>query len=154
MLDTLAYIPLFQDLDPSQSDLIDSLFERFEYPQDTVLFEQGSPATHLYLITKGVVAIQYKPYDGPSLIVTRLRAGDLCGWSAVVGGKVYTSGCVSLSEVEAVRILGSDLWSLAKTHPELGKVVLNKLASIVSPRWENAHVQVQALLEKKFGKKS
>jgi CRP-like cAMP-binding protein len=146
MLESLPYIPLFQDLDPAQIDLLKPLFEQFSCPADTVIFEQGAPATYLYLLIKGEIAIRYKPYDGPPITLTHLRDGDVFGWSAVVGSTRYTSSIVSESQVEAIRIRGSHLLKLFSDAPETGRIIIDRLARVVSPRWNNAHEQVQSLL--------
>ena len=146
MIESLPYIPLFQDLDPAQIALLKPLFEQFSCPANTVIFEQDTPATYLYLLTKGEVAIRYKPYDGPTITLTRLRVGDVFGWSAVVGSPHYTSSIISESEVEAIRIRGDHLLKLSSDAPETGKVVMDRLARVVSPRWGNAQAQVQSLL--------
>jgi len=146
MIESLPYIPLFQDLDPAQIALLKPLFEQFSCPANTVIFEQDTPATYLYLLTKGEVAIRYKPYDGPTITLTRLRVGDVFGWSAVVGSPHYTSSIISESEVEAIRIRGDHLLKLSSESPETGKVVMDRLARVVSPRWGNAQAQVQSLL--------
>jgi CRP-like cAMP-binding protein len=96
--------------------------------------------------------IVYKPYDGPPINLTTLKKGDVFGWSAVVGSRFYTSGAISQSRIEAVRIRGSELWGLVNKHPDTGRVLLDRLARIVSSRWKNAHAQVQALLDEGFRK--
>jgi CRP-like cAMP-binding protein len=146
MIESLPYIPLLQDLDPAQIDLLKPLFEQYSCPANTVVFEQDTPAVYLYLLIKGEVAIHYKPYDGPPITLTRLREGDVFGWSAVVGSPHYTSSIISESEVEAIRIRGNRLLKLFSDAPETGKVVMDRLARIVSPRWGNAQAQVQSLL--------
>jgi CRP/FNR family transcriptional regulator, cyclic AMP receptor protein len=146
MIESLPYIPLFQDLDPAQIALLKPLFEQYTCPANTVIFEQDTPATYLYLLIKGEVAIRYKPYDGPTITLTRLRVGDVFGWSAVVGSPHYTSSIISETEVEAIRIRGNHLLKLSSDVPETGKVVMDRLARVVSPRWGNAQAQVQSLL--------
>lgn len=146
MLETLSVISLFQDFSSDQMALLDRMFERFFCPAGKVIFEQGDPARHLYLIVKGNIEIRYKPYDGPALTLTRLHAGEVFGWSAVVGRAKYTSSVFSETPIEAIRIRGDTLWILAKDHPEIGVTIINRLAQIVSPRWNNAHAQIQSLL--------
>jgi CRP/FNR family cyclic AMP-dependent transcriptional regulator len=146
MIELLPYIPLFQDLDPAQIALLKPLFEQFTCPPDTVIFEQGTPATYLYLLIKGGVAIRYKPYDGPPITLTRLRDGDVFGWSAVVGSPHYTSSIISETQIEAIRIRGSHLLKLLRAVPETGEIVMDRLARMVSSRWKNAQAQVQSLL--------
>lgn len=146
MLESLPNIPLFQNLEPAQKDLLKPLFELFTCPPDTTVFEQGEPASYLYYLIKGDVAIRYKPYDSPPITLTRLHAGDVFGWSAVIGSPTYTSSIVSESQIEALRIRGSYLLALVREHPETGKIIMDHLASVVSSRWKNAHAQVQSLL--------
>lgn len=145
MLDSLPHLPLFQDLEPDQIALLKFHFEFFVCPPEKAIFEQGDLASYLYLILKGEVAIRYKPYDGPTITLTHLREGDVFGWSAVVGSSKYTSGAVSETQVEALRIRGDDLSKLIREHPETGKTIVDRLARNVSPRWENAHAQIQSL---------
>jgi SulP family sulfate permease len=146
MLDVLPCIPLFHDLEVEQVALLKPLFEGFNCPPETVIFEQGDLAGYVYLLTKGEVAIRYKPYDGPSLVLTRLRTGDVFGWSALIGSRYYTSSIVSETYVEALRIRGAHLVNLLRENPETGRVILDRLANSVSPRWKNAHEQVESLL--------
>jgi CRP-like cAMP-binding protein len=146
MLDSLPNIPLFQNLDPAQTALLKPLFEQFNCPPDTTIFDQGEPASYLYLLIKGEVIIHFKPYDTPSIVLTRLRAGDVFGWSAVVGSTHYTSSLVSETQVETIRIRGAHLLALVRDHPETGKIIMERLVNAVSSRWKNARTQVQALL--------
>lgn len=146
MLDILPNIPLFENLDPAQITLLKPLFEQFIRPANTTIFEQGEPASYLYLLIKGEVIIRFKPYDTPPITLTRLRAGDVFGWSAVLGSTHYTSSLVSETEIETIRIRGSHLLALVRDHPETGKIIMDRLANVVSSRWKNARTQVQALL--------
>lgn len=146
MLDTLPIIPLFHDLAPEHILTLKRSFEDFHCSKDVVIFEQGDPAKYLYLVLKGEAIIRYKPYDGPPIILTRLRDGDIFGWSAVIGTSKYTSSVVSKSEMETIRIHREDLLKLVTHQPETGKILIDRLAQIVSPRWKNAHEQIQPLL--------
>ena len=146
MIESLPFIPLFKDLDPAQMDLLKPLFEQFTCPADTVIFEQNTPAVYLYLLIKGEVEIRYKPYDGPVITLTCLRDGDVFGWSAVVGSPRYTSSIISQSQVEAIRMQRNRLIKLFDDAPATGKIIMDRLARIVSPRWSDAHSQVQSLL--------
>lgn len=148
MLETLNHIPLFRDLEIDQIKKLEPLFERLSYQPNSIVFAQDQEANYLYVLLKGVIAITYKPYDGPSITITHLQSGDIFGWSAVVGSKQYTSSSNSTSDVEVVRVLAADLWKFVRSNPETGAFILNRLASGVSKRWKNSHIQVQAMLDK------
>jgi CRP-like cAMP-binding protein len=145
MLDKLLDVPLFHDLEPGQLQLIEPLLEPFASPPETVIFSQGDKATHLYLILRGKVAIQYKPYDGPPITLTRLGEGDGFGWSAVIGNPSYTSEIVVQENLEAIRIGGEDLRRLCLSNPETGRIILDRLAQVVSSRWKDARSQVNSI---------
>jgi CRP-like cAMP-binding protein len=144
-------IPFLKNLSQEQLDLIAPRFERFVVPAGTVIFQQGDEAAYLYIILRGTVTIRFKPYDGPQIVVTHLHAGDVFGWSSVIGNKVYTSGVISKTELEAVRVLGANLRQLCVEHPTAGCAVLEKLAEAVSPRWKNAKDEIQNMLKHNVG---
>ncbi len=152
MLETIPKIPLFEELTPRQAEALQALFEPAHYPAGAVILERGEVSTYLYIAVQGEAAIHYKPYDGPSLVLSRLRAGDVFGWSAVVGGRYYTSTIVSETEMEVIRVKGCDLLALLKTDPETGKIAMERIARSVSPRWRNAREQVEALLSSRCDK--
>ena len=127
--------------------LLARLFERFEAPAHTVIVTQGETADYLYLIESGRVSVRYKPYDGPLITLTHLHAGDIFGWSAVIGHDFYTSDVVSTTPIKARRLRGRDLRRLCSDQPTVGGRILDKLAGAVSPRWVNARRQIQGLLQ-------
>lgn len=147
MLESLPIIPLFLDLTEEQTSLLASIFEKFDCKTGSIIFEQGDPAEYLYLILKGTAAITYKPYDAPRILITRLRDGDVFGWSAAIGSKRYTSGVASESDLESIRIHRDALLKLMTDHPETGRIIIDRLALNVSPRWKNAHEQIKQFID-------
>ncbi len=145
-METLPNVPFFHKLTADQVSILLPLFEQGSYLRETTIIKQGAVAIYLYLIVKGNAAIHYKPYDGPALTLTHLRAGDVFGWSAIVGSHLYSSDIVSETPMETLRIKGSQLLALLREHPETGKIILDRFAQSVSPRWKNAHEQVDLLL--------
>ena len=141
--------PFLKDLKREQYELILPLFESFTAPSGTVIFNQGDEAAYLYLILHGMVAILYKPYDGPKITLTHLHEGDIFGWSSVLGSSTYTSDAHTTTNIEALRIRGADLRRFYFEHPSAGRYVLDKLAESVSPRWMDAKDQIQNMLQSK-----
>ena len=139
--------PFLTGLTASQLNLIIPLFEPFTAPAGGTIFKQGDEATHLYVIQRGSVTIQYKPYDGPIITLSHLQPGEIFGWSSVVGGQTYTSDAIGTTDVEALRLRGSDLVRLCNEHPEAGSAILDKLAEAVSPRWTYAREQIHGVLD-------
>jgi CRP-like cAMP-binding protein len=148
MLREVSQFRLFRDFSAEDLNAIAPYFSAHTFPADTIIFEQGENATSLYLILNGEVAINYKPYDGPQMNVTRIQEGSVAGWSAVLGNTAYTATAICNTEVNALQMRGNDLRALVAAHPQTGRLLVDRLAVAVSPRWQNAHAQVKTLLEK------
>lgn len=139
--------PFISGLTAEEYGLLARLFEPFEAPAHTVIVKQGEGAAFLYIIESGKVSVRYKPYDGPMITLTHLHAGDIFGWSAVVGHDIYTSDVVSTTPIRALRLRGRNLRRLCSDQPAVGGRILEKLAAAVSPRWVHAKKQIQVLLQ-------
>jgi CRP-like cAMP-binding protein len=137
---------IFHDLDPAQQDLLRALFVARHDPAGTVIFEQGDPAIHLYLIVEGEVNIRFKPDDGPSILVARVKPEGVVGWSAALGSPLYTSSAVCSVDCQMLRVSGRDLRRLCEQHPETGALLLERLAALIAKRLRNTHNHVIALL--------
>jgi CRP-like cAMP-binding protein len=146
-MQALSENPFFRGLSPAQLDLLLPLVEPFQAAAGTAIFKQGDEASHLYVIQRGSVTIQYKPYDGPIITLSHLQPGEIFGWSSVVGGQTYTSDAISTTDVQALRLRGNDLVRLCTRDAEAGFAILDKLAEVVSPRWTYAREQIQTILE-------
>jgi CRP-like cAMP-binding protein len=147
-VETFEQIPLFQGLTLDQVDLLRPIVVSYDCFDGTVLFEQGEPAVFLYLVLSGEIQIQYKPDDGPPITVSRVHAGGIIGWSAVIGRATYTSAAICEGQTRMLRLRGSDLRELREKCPETGALILERMANSVAERLKNANPQVIALLQK------
>lgn len=146
MLKPLSSFSLFAGLNPTTLEMLERLAEPFQSTPGEVIFQQGELAEYLYILGHGLVDVCYKPYDGPNPIVTHVNAGEVFGWSAVIGNKRYSSSAICVEPCEGWRIRGNALRLACKENPNSAQHILNRLATIVSPRWQDAHEQVRAML--------
>ncbi|MGA2820134.1 MAG: cyclic nucleotide-binding domain-containing protein [Anaerolineales bacterium] len=142
----LGRVELFRGLEPQQLSLIAHLARQRAFQAGDIVFSQGQPATHIYLLLRGTVAIRFKPEDGEALTVAQLESGGVFGWSAALGHGRYTSAALCQSDCETLVIAGDALRRLCETHPETGVLVLERLAEVIAQRLESTHDQVLALL--------
>jgi Fe-S cluster biogenesis protein NfuA len=148
MLKDISHFHLFRDLRDSDLKLVEPLFSARNYSADDVLFEQGQKAEYFYLVADGELIIRYKPYDGEEIVVTRLHDGSVAGWSAVLGNEAYTSSAICGTDMMVFQMSGEDLRQLVAEHPETARVIMDRLAAAVSPRWRDAQEQVKSMLHK------
>jgi CRP-like cAMP-binding protein len=147
MVPDLELLPLFSGVDAQHLALLRPLFERVPFRAGTTVVDQGDPADFLYLVERGLLEIVFKPYDGEPITITHVGVGGLFGWSAVVGSPNYTSSGIAVEDLQTIRVRGSDLRRLCDENPEAGRVILDRLAGVVSTRWKDAHEQVRSMLK-------
>ena len=142
----LERVATFSNMNQDYVKLLEPLFEHYTCRSGATVIEQGQPADYLYLILDGKVQVSYKPYDGNSITVGHVEKDGMFGWSAVVGSRTYTSSVTAIEDLDTYRIQGNVLRKLCVDHPEAGKEILERIASVVSSRWTNSHEQVKSIL--------
>lgn len=144
----LEVLPLFRGLPQDDLQLLGGLFVHRSFPDGDIIFTQGEPADHLYVLLTGKVSIRFKPHDGDLLEVTSIGEGGVFGWSAALGRQAYTSLAVACGECSALSIRGEVLRQLCKTKPEIGVVILGRMAEIIANRLDHTRQMVTDLLWK------
>jgi len=146
----LGLLAFFYGLNTADLKLLASYFTPQSYPEGTMVFKQGDHADYLYLVVTGEVVIHYKPDDGPLMTVTHVQLGGIFGWSAAMGNPCYTSGAICLTDSHVIRIRGTDLRMLCDEYPEVGKIILDRLAAVIAERKQSQQTRVTTMLENGF----
>lgn len=128
-------------------DRLRPLFQPVCAQSGDILFGQGDPATQFYIVTEGEVLIQYKPEDGPALILTRVRKEGVVGWSAAIGSPAYTSSAMCAVDSELLCIRSEDLHRFYEEQPVLAQQLMERLSRVIAERLRHTHPQIMALLE-------
>jgi CRP-like cAMP-binding protein len=145
-LDKYAGLAFFTGITPDELRLLEPYFAPQTWVAGTVIFEQGDYAEFLYLVVSGEVTIRFKPEDGPLMTVTRVQPGGIFGWSAAMNNPTYTSGAVCALDSEVLRIRGGDLRMLCEKNPEVGAVILDRLAGVIAERKRSQQGKVSSML--------
>lgn len=144
--DSFAHLPLFEGLSAAQIDILRPFFSLCQEEADVVIFEQGAPAENLYIVIEGEMSIAYKPEDGPAIVLSRVRANGVVGWSAALGTPAYTAAAICVTDCMLLCVRGRDLRMLCEQYSDIGQTLLERLAAVVGERKQHAHPQVMALL--------
>jgi CRP-like cAMP-binding protein len=145
--DVFPNLFLFQDILPKHLSLLHPLFVPCEFSTDSVLFEQGDLAENLFTVVSGEVVVNFKPDDGPTIVVARVQPGSIVGWSAALGSRRYTSSAVCTTCTQLLRVRGDDLRRLCLQHPDTGTIFLDRLATVIAERLHSTHDLVLSLLQ-------
>ena len=130
------------------SEVISSLVELFSHPavgadgievaRGELIFEQGSPAEHLYYIHRGQVRLYQIAPNGDERLTEILGPGQWCGCASLSQRSVYTTRAVAataglLSKVPAVTLLAH-----VARHPDAAMQLIQQLAEHVQNAREDA----------------
>jgi CRP/FNR family transcriptional regulator, cyclic AMP receptor protein len=145
-LEKYSHLAFFAGLQTADIQLLAPYFAPQTWVAGTVIFDQDDYAEYLYLVVRGEVAIRFKPHDGPIMTVTRVQPGGIFGWSAAMNNPAYTSGAVCSLDSEILRIRGIDLRMICEKHPELGRIILDRLAGVIAERKQSQQEQASLIL--------
>jgi len=136
----LSQFGLFTGLPEQQLEPIVDICEEIACSQGEVLFREGSKAERLYILLEGKVLIQVKLTSRPeSLTVASVNLpGQTLGWSGAMAPHHYTASGVCEVNSRLVALDGRAFMQILEQDPEMGFVVIRRIAEVISSRLRNA----------------
>lgn len=129
----------YGELDAASRHLIEQYGRPFV--QGDILFREGEPATHAYLLQQGRVRL-LKRVRMVERSLSVLRPGDLFGEGAIVDGAVRMSTAVALSDGITLSIDRPALRSIVERYPQLAERIVTQLVR----RLRDAEDQIEVLM--------
>jgi len=147
-LELIERSELFKGLSLEVLQEIVPLCQEAEYPRGAILFEEGTPARHLYVMERGLVTLRIDtPAGGEKVMVTAIRdAGEIFGWSAIIEPYTYTSTAVCLEPTRVVVIESQELMRLLAENPAAGFIVMKNASAVVASRLRKARTALTSAL--------
>ncbi len=134
------------ELDPNTRLLIEQYGRPFV--QGDILFREGEPATHAYLVHEGRVRLLKRVHAAPRSVAVA-RPGDIFGEEALLDGSVHPSTAVALSDGIFFAIDRRALRVVLERFPQLGERIVEQLVR----RLRDAEDQVDVLMLRDSGSK-
>ena len=153
VLQYLKACNLLAGLTEGQLDLFQRLSERRAASKGTVIFSAGEPATHLYVVGDGRVAVDMalsRRSRAPSRVTTMatLEPGEAFGWSALVGPYAYTLSATALEPCALVRIEAGGMREVLRGDDRVGSLIMANLAKLLAGRLA---ITQQKLIQEQHG---
>jgi CRP-like cAMP-binding protein len=142
---------LFQSLTAAQLERLAGLFTPAGYQAGDLIFRQGDPADRVYVLESGEVELRHNAEDGGSLTIAVIRPQGILGWSAALGRTRYTSFAICTEAASVLRVKGSDLRGLVTSEPDLGRLLLGRMALVVAGRDDGSHLHLARLIRNEMG---
>jgi CRP-like cAMP-binding protein len=127
------------ELDAASRQLLEQYGRTFA--QGEILFREGEPATHAFLLQRGRVRL-LKRVRMVERSLSVLRPGDLFGEGAIIDGAVRLSTAVALADGVLITLDKPSLRSLIERFPPVAERILTQLVR----RLRDAEDQIEVLM--------
>jgi len=138
MIDTklLGGLELFGGLPERGLDAIAALAEERRYPPGAVIFSPERSSEWAFLLLHGSVRLTVHASSLPEPVTVAVleTPGQAFGFSTVVGQGHHNSSAEAVTDVRAVAIHGPKFLEYLEKDPEVGFVVMRRVAQALSRR--------------------
>ncbi|NIP97168.1 MAG: GNAT family N-acetyltransferase, partial [Akkermansiaceae bacterium] len=125
LAESLPGTPLFQGLDPEQTECLAGICTLASFRCGQVLTAAGSPAGQAYLLLSGAAEVATDP-DSPA--VGTVGPGETVGEYSLLRGAPHSAGATAREDIEAAVLTREALESLIRRRPDIGLVLYRNLA--------------------------
>ena len=123
---------IFEGVSSELLDRIQALAQEEQVQEGHLFFRAGNPATYLYVLKEGQVALTT---GGTEPITFPIGdKGAVFGWSALVEPRIYTATCETTMPTTVYKLDGTELLKLFEENPKDGLLVLRRLARVMASR--------------------
>jgi CRP-like cAMP-binding protein len=141
MMQLLAGVELFAELDQDDLTKVSALAQVRSAAKDTTIFHEGDPAETVFVVAKGKVKIVTTSTDGKEFILSTLGAGQVFGEMALLESAPRSASVITATAVEMLVLNRHDFHHLMATTPGIA----HKLLAILSRRLRRANSKMESL---------
>jgi serine phosphatase RsbU (regulator of sigma subunit) len=132
----LARVPFFTSLSPSELKRLMQELDVVNLNSGDILFHEGDPGEHLYVVVQGELEILLAPNTDNELILNMIHAGEYIGeMSLLQPGGLRSASARASGNVVLLSMNRDQFKALLNRHPELS----NAMIEVLSQRLENTN---------------
>ena len=134
--------PFFHGMEEQHIRLIAGCSRNVRFSEGDVIFREGGPADHFYLIREGLVAVQFVvPHRGLTTMLT-VGSGEVMGWSWLFPPYRWRFDARAQQPTHALAFDGKCLRNKCEEDHDLGYEIYKRFMPIVTGRLESARLQL------------
>lgn len=138
----LKGVPFFQGMTVNQLKVLANVCDEELFPENTVIFDEGSPGGKLYVIVSGKVGVErFNKATKKSARLSTLETRSYFGEATLFDNSPATTIALALTETLTLRLRYEPLVALMQEYPELSL----ELIKVLSQRLRETGEQVAAL---------
>jgi len=121
---------------------LSEICELQEFPARSTVFEEYERARKVYIILSGEISLAICEPDEVCRQVAAVHAGDLMGWSPLVGRARLYDTARSLTRVRALVFDGDTLMDFCAKNPVFGFRFMHRVACTLAERLSGTRLQL------------
>jgi CRP-like cAMP-binding protein len=130
--------PFFAGMDPALVGRIAEYAENVHVPAGGLLFREGDPADHFYLVRRGEISVEVRAPDGRTVVLHTAGPGDVVGLAWLQPGFPWLFNARAVTECSAVRLTAIGLLRRCREDRELGYALMQRIAAVMYRRLADA----------------
>lgn len=112
------------------------------YPAESMLFREGEHVPDVFIVTAGTVALEMLgPEQWPRRFQT-LGAGELLGWSPLLGAEPMTASARAITDVRVVALDAKAVLAVCEQDPRFGFAFMRLTAAAIAARLNATRLQL------------
>ena len=123
---------LFRNMEHEIIKAFMDISEKQDVAVGEILFREGDPATHFYVMLKGAIKLSLKEGSYVAHVVS--RPGEVFGWSSLFDRDAYSATAEALAETRLVRMPGDQVKAILEKHPESAMRFYRRLCKTLGER--------------------
>jgi len=137
--------PFLAGMNHTQLALLTDCAMASHFKPGQIILREGEMANRFYLIEKGEVVLESGGDFGKPVVVEKIGAGDLLGWSWMFPPYVWHFTARSVEPTEAIFFYGTILREYCERDPSLGYELFKRMAPIMLRRLQAARDKMLAV---------
>ena len=106
--------------------------ERLAQQEKDVLFQEGAPASHFYVLLKGRVKLSLGD-SGPVVYMVR-QPGEIIGWSGLIGRDIYSASGECMETTNLLKFDRIVFLKILHKYPKNEALLFKRLAEMLGNR--------------------
>ena len=145
MTTRVALHPFLAGMNRSQLTLLTDCAMAVHFNPGQLIFNEGELANRFYLIETGKVALESSARSGGPVIIDKVGAGDLLGWSWMFPPYVWHFTARAVEPTNAIFFYGTILREYCERDHSLGYELFKRMSAVMIKRLQAAREKMLAL---------
>ena len=139
---------LFKGLTTKQLQLFERYFKEECFQPGEVIFVQGTPAHHLYILLEGDITLGIKAKGEIDISAYSVgKKGEVFGLSSVIRPYRHNVSAICVKKVRALSVNGEVLRKVMRQKSKVGFEIMEKVAEIYCTRLNSARAMITNLFK-------